>query len=264
MDIEANGIRLHYRIDGLADAPWVTFVTGIANDLTLWDGQVLPLERDFRILRYDFRGHGGSEATSGEYSLSLLTADLLALWDALEIERTHLVGLGLGGAIIQGLAADHPGRVASLMPCCCRADMTPDFAAIWPPFVEVVKQHGMEGMVERTVQRWFTEDFRIAKPDVIESVRRMIRRTDPLGYIGCIAAFLTLRFGEKIGRIRAPTLYVSGADDQLGGPPPIMQALADQVPGARHVSVPNAAHICNLQNPSGFNSVLSGFMGSVR
>jgi 3-oxoadipate enol-lactonase len=264
MAIEGNGIRIHYCIDGRADAPWVTFVTGIANDLTLWDGQVPPLERDFRILRYDFRGHGGSEATPGEYSLSLLTADLLALWDALGIERTHLVGLGLGGAIIQGLAADHPGRVASLMPCCCRADMTPDFAAIWPPFVEVVKQHGMEGMVERTVQRWFTEDFRIAKPDVIEGVRRMIRRTDPLGYIGCIAAFLTLRFGEKIGRIRAPTLYVSGADDQLGGPPPIMQALADQVPGARHVSVPDAAHICNLQNPSGFNSVLSGFMGSVR
>jgi 3-oxoadipate enol-lactonase len=264
MDIEANGIKIHYRIDGRDDAPWVTFVTGIANDLTMWDGQIQSLERDFRILRYDFRGHGGSEATLGEYSLSLLTADLLALWDALGIERTHLVGLGLGGAIIQGLAADYPGRVTSLMPCCCRADMTPEFAAIWPRFVEVVKRDGMEGMVEPTVQRWFTEDFRTANPDVIENVRRMIRRTNPLGYIGCIAAFLTLHFGDKIGRIGAPTLYVSGADDHLGGPPAIMQRLADQVPGARHVCVPNAAHICNLQNPSGFNSVLSEFIGSVR
>jgi 3-oxoadipate enol-lactonase len=230
----------------------------------MWEGQVQSLERDFRILRYDFRGHGGSEATHGEYSLSLLTADLLALWASLGIERTHLVGLGLGGAIIQGLAADHPGRVTSLMPCCCRADMTPEFAAIWPRFVEVVKREGMEGMVEPTVQRWFTEDFRAANPEVIENVRRMIRRTNPLGYTGCIAAFLTLRFGEKIGRIGAPTLYVSGADDRLGGPPAIMQQLADQVPGARHICVPNAAHICNLQNPSGFNSVLSGFIGSVR
>ena len=264
MDVEANGIRVNYRVDGDGDRPWVTFVTGIANDLTMWDGQVPALAPDLQILRYDLRGHGGTEATPGEYSLPLLTADLLALWDALGIERTHLVGLGLGGAMIQGLAADHPGRITSLIPCCCRADMTPDFAAIWPGFVEVVKLHGMEGMVEPTVQRWFTDEFRTAHPDVIEGVRKMIRGTDPLGYFGCIAAFLTLRFGDKIGRISAPTLYISGADDHLGGPRPIMQQLADTVRGARHVSVPNAAHICNLQNPAGFNSVLSGFIGSVR
>ncbi len=264
MNVETNGIKTHYRIDGREGRPWLTFVTGIANDLTMWNGQVPVLARDFRILRYDLRGHGGTEATPGEYSLQLLSADLLALWGALGIERTHLVGLGLGGALIQGLAADHPGRIASLMPCCCRADMTPTFAAIWPGFVEVVKLHGMEGMVEPTVQRWFTEEFRVAHPDVIEGVRAMIRGTNPLGYLGCIAAFLTLRFGDKIGRITAPTLYVSGADDHLGGPPSIMQQLADTVPGARHVSVPNAAHICNLQNPIGFNSVLSGFIGSIR
>jgi 3-oxoadipate enol-lactonase len=264
MHVRANGIQIHYFVDGEHDAPWVTFVTGIANDLTLWDGQVPPLARDFRTLRYDLRGHGGSEATPGEYSLPLLTADLLALWDVLGIERTHLIGLGLGGAMIQGLAADHPGRVISLMPCCCRAEMTPEFAAIWPAFVEAVKRHGMEAMVEPTVQRWFTEDFRAANPDVIDRVRSMIRATDPLGYIGCIAAFLTLHFGEKIASIASPTLYVSGADDHLGGPPAIMQELADRVPGARHVSVPNAAHICNLQNPSWFNQVLSNFILPIR
>ena len=87
----------------------------------------------------------------------------------------------------------------------------------------------------------------------------MIRGTNPIGYYGCIAAFLTLKFGDRIGNIKAPTLYISGADDHLGGPPEIMQGLADKVPGARHVSVPNAAHICNLQNPDGFNRVLTEF-----
>ena len=260
MNIDANGIKVRYRIDGREGAPWVTFVTGMANDLTMWDGQIAPLERDFRILRYDLRGHGGTQATAGDYTLPLLTADLLALWDALGVKTSHLVGLGLGGAMIQGIAADHPERILKLMPCCCRADMTPDFAAIWPRFIEVVKQHGMEGMVEPTVQRWFTADFREANPDIIEGVRRMIRGTNPLGYYGVIAAFLTLRYGDRIGRIKAPTLYVSGADDPLGGPPAIMQQLADQVPGARHVSVPNAAHICNLQNPAGFNAVLAEFL----
>ncbi len=260
MQINANGVTINYALDGKQGAPWVTFVTGIANDLTMWDGQVPPLAGDFRILRYDFRGHGGSEATSGDYFFPMLIADLLALWDALGIKQTHLVGLGLGGAMIQGLAADHPERVLKLMPVCCRADMTPDFAAMWPKFIEVVKQHGMEGMVEPTVGRWFTADFREANPAIIEGVRRMIRGTSPLGYYGAIAAFLTLNFGGRIPGIKSPTLYVSGADDHLGGPPPIMQGLADMVPGARHVSVPNAAHICNLQNPAGFNAVLTGFL----
>lgn len=260
MHVDANGIKINYRIDGREGRPWVTFVTGIANDLTMWDGQVAPLADDFRILRYDFRGHGGTTATPGDYSFPLLISDLLALWDGLGVKQTHLIGLGLGGAMIQGLAADHPERILKLMPCCCRADMTPDFAAMWPKFIEVVKQHGMEGMVEPTVQRWFTADFRDSNPEIIEGVRRMIRGTNPLGYYGCIAAFLTLKFGDRIGRIEAPTLYVSGADDHLGGPPAIMQGLADVVPGARHVSVPHAAHICNLQNPAGFNAVLTGFL----
>ena len=260
MHIKANGINIHYRIEGKEGAPWLTFITGIANDLTMWDGQVPALEKDFRILRYDLRGHGQSEATGGDYSFPLLTGDLLGLWDALDIERSSLVGLGLGGAIAIGVGINHPDRVERLVPCCCRAVMTPDFAAMWPKFVATVKQHGMEGMVEPTVQRWFTDDFKAANPQVLDNVRRMIRDTDPLGYYGCIAAFLTLEYGAGLGRISVPALFVSGADDRLGGPPEIMAGLAAAVPGARHVSVPHAAHIANIQNPDGFNAVLTDFL----
>ncbi len=260
MFAEANGIRIHYQIDGREGAPWVTFITGIANDLTMWDGQVPALADAFRILRFDQRGHGGTQATDGDYTFDTLIDDLLGLWDALGIDRSHLVGLGLGGATALGLAIDHSDRLLGLAPCCCRAEMTPDFAAIWPGFVETVNAHGMEAMVEATVQRWFTDDFKEANPDVLDAVRAQIRGTDPRGYTGCIAAFLTLDFGRRLGDIAAPTLFVSGADDHLGGPPDIMRGLARAVPGARHVSVPDAAHICNIQNPAGFNEVLSGFL----
>ena len=123
-------IRTNYRVDG-SGAQWVTFVTGIANDLSLWDGQVPALERDFRILRYDLRGHGGSEATPGDYSIELLVSDLKALLDSAKVKKTHLAGLGLGGALAQAFAIAHPDRVLRLMPCCCRARMVPDFAAMW-------------------------------------------------------------------------------------------------------------------------------------
>jgi 3-oxoadipate enol-lactonase len=260
MYAEANGIKFQYRIDGRNGAPWVTFVHGIANDITMWDGQISVLEDNFRILRFDLRGHGGTQATEGDYTFEMLIGDILGLWEALGIERSHLVGLGLGGAIAIGLGIDHSERLIRLVPCCCRAEMTPDFAAIWPGFVETVKKMGMEGMVEPTVQRWFTDDFKSANPEVLDKVRLMIRSTNPLGYYGCIAAFLTLNFRVRIHRIGVSTLFISGADDHLGGPPEIMQQLADEVPGARHVSVPHAAHICNTQNPEGFNSVLSAFL----
>jgi 3-oxoadipate enol-lactonase len=252
-------IRTNYRVDG-SGTQWVTFVTGIANDLTMWDGQVAALERGFRILRYDLRGHGGSEATAGHYSIELLVGDLLALLDQLKIQKTHLVGLGLGGAIAQAFAIEHPDRLHALVPCCCRAQMVPDFAAMWHKLRETVKQNGLEAIVEPTVQRWFSEEFKAAHPEALENVRRMIRRTTFDGYMGVTAAFLRLDVEDELHRITAPTLYVSGAEDKLGGPPDLMRRLSGMVSGAKHVSVPDAAHIANIQNPAQFNRVLVDFL----
>ena len=238
----------------------MTFVTGIANDLTLWDAQVAALESDFRILRYDLRGHGGSEGTPGDYSIDALVEDLRTLLETRGIPRTHLVGLGLGGAIAQAFAITHSKRVASLMPCCCRAQMVPEFAAMWHKLRDTVRQNGLESIVEPTVQRWFSAEFKAAHPEVLEKIRKMIRGTSQEGYLGVTGAFLELSVEDKLPQIKCPTLYVSGAEDHLGGPPDLMQKLSEKVNGARHVSVPNAAHIANIQNPEGFNQVLRGFL----
>jgi 3-oxoadipate enol-lactonase len=252
-------LKTHHRIDGAA-GPWVTFVTGIANDLTMWDGQLPALERDFRVLRYDLRGHGGSESAPGDYTIDILVRDLRTLLDEVQVKKTHLVGLGLGGAITQAFAIAHPERVERLMPCCCRARMVPDFAAMWHRLRETVQKDDLETIVEPTVQRWFSEDFKAAHPEVLEKVRKMIRGTSTEGYLGVTAAFLGLDVEDKLSSIRAATLYVSGANDHLGGPPELMKGLAGKVKGARHVSVPNAAHIANIQNPAGFNRVLEEFL----
>lgn len=252
-------MRTNHRIDG-AGHRWVTFVTGIANDLGMWDGQLPALERDFRILRYDLRGHGGSESSAGPYSIRLLVEDLKALLDSQSVRKTSLVGLGLGGAIAQAFAIEHPGRLEALVPCCCRARMVPDFAAMWHKLRGTVQQSGLESIVEPTVQRWFSEDFKAAHPEVLDKIRKMIRRTTSEGYLGVSAAFLGLDVEDRLHEIRAPALYVSGAEDKLGGPPALMENLSKKINGARHVSVPNAAHIANIQNPEGFNRVLREFL----
>ncbi len=252
-------MKSHYRIDGRGDRA-VTFVTGIANDLSMWDGQVPALERDFKVLRYDLRGHGGTPATKPPYTIAQLVQDLAGLWDKLGIRKTHLVGLGLGGGIVQAAAVEHGERLISLMPVCCRAKMVPEFAAMWHGLVAKVEKDGVESIVEQTAQRWFSDEFKARNPQVLDSVRTMIRRTSLDGYLGCVQAFLGLDVEKDLGKIRVPTHYLSGADDKLGGPPALMAGLAAKVPGARHASIPNAAHIANIQNPAGFNAAVVGFL----
>src|SRR5687767_5880708 len=258
--VDTNGIKIEYRFDGKEGAPYITFVTGIANDLTMWDAQVAALGKDYRTLRYDLRGHGDTQATEGDYSMELLVRDLTGLLTELNIQKTHLVGLGLGGAIVQAFAAENSHRVNALVPCCCRAKMVPEFAAMWQKLREAVAKDGVEVIVEPTTQRWFSDEFKAANPQVLQNVRNMTRGTTTLGYLGVTAAFLGLDIEEKLPQIKAPTLYISGAEDKLGGPPDLMEKLAKKVPGAQHRSVEKAAHIANIQNPARFNTVLGDFL----
>ena len=258
--VDTNGIKIEYRFDGKEGAPYITFVTGIANDLTMWDAQVETLGKEYRTLRYDLRGHGDSLATEGDYSMELLVRDLAGLLSELNIQKTHLVGLGLGGAIVQAFAIEQPQRVHALFPCCCRAKMVPEFAEMWRKLREAVASEGVEVIVEPTVQRWFSDEFKAANPKVLQDVRNMIRATTTLGYLGVTAAFLGLNLEDKLPQIKAPTLYLSGAEDKVGGPPALMAELAKKVPRAQHHSVPKAAHIANIQNPAGFNREVGDFL----
>ena len=258
--VDCNGIKIEYRVDGKEGAPYITFVTGIANDLTMWDEQVKTLGKDYRTLRYDLRGHGDTQATEGDYSMELLVRDLTGLLDELNIQKTHLVGLGLGGAIVQRFAMENSQRVNRLVPCCCRAKMVPEFAAMWHKLREQVAQDGVEVIVEPTVQRWFSDEFKAANPQVLQNVRNMIRGCTTNGYLGVTAAFLSLDLEDRLREIKAPTLYLSGAEDQVGGPPALMAELAKKVPGAQHRSVAKAAHIANIQNPAGFSKEVGDFL----
>jgi 3-oxoadipate enol-lactonase len=252
-------MKINHRVDG-ERGPWVTLVTGIANDTTMWNAQMPALTPHFRVLRYDLRGQGGSEATPAPYSISLLVDDLARLWREVGVQKTHLVGLGLGGGIVQAAAVAHGDRLISLMPVCCRAKMVPEFAAMWHGLIDKVKKDGVESIVEQTAQRWFSDDFKARNPGVLDEVRAMIRRTTLDGYLGCVGAFLGMDVERDLGRIRVPTHYLSGAEDKVGGPPALMAGLAAKVPGARHTSVPGAAHIANIQNPAGFNKLVVDFL----
>jgi 3-oxoadipate enol-lactonase len=255
-----NGINVHYVIDGNANKPWLTMVTGITNDTTMWDGQIEILQDDFHILRYDLRGQGKSSGTKGPYKIELLCEDLLALWDHLKIKKSHLMGLGLGGSICIVMGIKHSDRILKLIPCCCRAKMVPGFAAMWHGLLDQVKRNGIESIVENTAQRWFSDSFKAKYPEKLEAVREMIRGTSSDGYHGVVSAFINLDVENDLDKIKVPTMLMGGAEDKVGGPEEIMREITAKIPGAIYQPVPSAAHIANLQNPEGFNQILYQFL----
>ena len=257
-------IGLNYRIDGPDGAPWITFTTGMTNDLTMWDAHVEALAGTHRLLRFDTRGHGDSEATPPPYALDTLIGDILGLWDVLEIERSTLVGIGLGGVVAIGLALEHADRLDALVPVACRSEPVPQYRAIWPPMIERAKAGGIAAIAETTAERWFPEAFRAANPEVMEKIRRMILKTSLDGYLGCIAALLTMDYTAGLPRIALPALLVSGAEDRAGAPPEVMQAMAESMPDARHVSLPGAGHICTVANPGAFDRALVAFLNEAQ
>ena len=260
MRIESNGIMINCAVDGPEGAPWVTFVTGMTNDVTMWDDHVPALSRDWRLLRLDSRGHGLSDATPPPYSFPMLVGDVVGAWDALGIERSHLVGIGLGGMTAIATALAHPERVGALVPAACRVELVPEYSGIWAAMIEKSAAGGIAAIADITAGRWFPEAWREANPERMKDVREMILRTSLDGYHGCIRALLTVGFGDRLGELAMPALFVSGALDAVGGPPAVMEEQARAVQDGRHVSLPGAGHICNMANPRAFEDALGGFL----
>ncbi len=259
MRIRANGVDINYRLDGPADAPVVTMSHSLAANLAMWEPQARALSDRYRVLRYDTRGHGQSEATDGPYTLEMLSEDAYALLGALGIERTHFVGLSLGGMLGQRLALDHPEVVESLALCDTSSRVPPEMASNWDVRIDLARSQGMEPLVEGTLERWFTEAFRGARPDVVATVAEMIRTTAVAGYAGCCDAVKTLNLIDSISAIGAPTLVIVGADDQ-GTPVAASEAIRDRIPGAKLVVLEDAAHLSNLEQEAAFTAALAQFI----
>ena len=258
-NILVNGLELNYVVDGPEGAPWITFITGITNDTTMWDDNISALSRDFHLLRLDTRGHGASETARGPYSFDQLTGDVAGVLNKLGIDNTHVVGIGLGGMTSIALALRFPQIVSSIVPTACRAELVSEYEAIWPPMVEMSAQGGIEAIVDITADRWFPENFRTSNPEQMSKVKTMIKRTTLNGYHGCIQALLTVGFGARLSELNMPALFISGDEDLLGGPATVMQKMAQAVPNGGHISLPDAGHICNIANPAAFNLSLLKF-----
>jgi len=173
MKVRSNGVTFNCVVEGPEGAPWVTLSHALANNLTLWDEIAAALSDRFRVLRYDQRGHGESEAVPGPYSFPMLLDDVIGIWDELGVDKSHWIGLSIGGMIGYGLGIHHPERLRSIIACDSRPDAPPDYAAYFQSRIDKARDKGMEGVVESTIERWFTPETRERKDPVLDRVRQM-------------------------------------------------------------------------------------------
>jgi 3-oxoadipate enol-lactonase len=252
-----DGIKINYEVVGRADGPPLVFSNSLGTNLHMWDGQAeAATSVGFRVIRYDQRGHGKSDAPSGDYTLERLGEDVIDLLAALKIEQTAFCGLSMGGMTGIWLARNHPGRFTRMAQCNTAVFMPP--RDLWDGRIKSVNEGGMEGVVEGVVERWFTPRFRQADPGETARIRAMILSTKPAGYAGCCAALRDMDQRDGLGTIVAPTLVVIGAQD-VATPPARGEYIAERIPGAQK-AVLDAAHLSNVERRGDFNRVVLGFL----
>ena len=259
MNIRINGHSMHYELTGPAKAPVVALSHSLASSTVMWEPQAAALEKSFRLLRYDTRGHGESEATPAPYSFELLAADFAGLLDALGIGRARFVGLSMGGMIGQALGILHPDRLEGLCLCDTSSRTTSEGAKAWRDRLAVVRKEGLAAQAEPTLGRWFTEGFLKANPPIVRRIREQFLRTPVEGYAGCAEAIIGLDFQDRLQAIRVPTLVVVGEEDP-GTPVAAARAIQERIPGAKLEIIPGGRHLPNAEKPEAFNAALLGFL----
>jgi len=258
--VSLGSITLNACVDGPDGAPWIVLGNSLGADLSMWQPQMALLTTAYRVLRYDTRGHGASDAPPGPYSFDDLTGDVIGLMDHFEIAEAAVMGLSMGAMTGIGLALRYPARIGRMVLADGRADAPEPFRAMWDDRIARVSAGGLEAIAEGTLATWFTEDWRRANPAALASVRQMVLGNSAQGYVGCCRALQGLDYLRDLGRMRSPALYVVGAQD-MGATPAVMQEMADATPGATLAVIPGAAHVSNINAPDAFNAAVAPFLG---
>jgi 3-oxoadipate enol-lactonase len=249
-----GAVAVSYTVDGAADAPVVVLSNSLGATRGMWDPQVPALAERYRVVTYDTRGHGESPAPAGPYSLDDLVDDLVALLEEVGAERAHVAGLSLGGMTAMRLAAREPRRVDRLALLCTSARPDPQ------PFLDravAVRSGGTAPLAPTVATRWITPRFAAENPDLLARLEAMIAGSDDEGYAACCEVVAAVDLREDLGRISAPTLVVSGAEDPAL-PPPHQQVIADGIPGAELLTVSPGAHLANLERTLEVTGALLG------
>ena len=257
MKKQIGDIEVFYTIEG--QGPWLTLSHSLACNTGMWDAQAALLSKDFTVLRYDTRGHGQTTATPGPYSLEQLANDAYGLLSGLGVTQTHWMGISLGGMIGQTIALKYPTLFTSLMLVDTTSRRPDNAQAMWDSRIAIAKSEGMAGLVQSTLERWFTEPFRVNNAQTIRPIADGILSTSVDGFSGCCSAIATINTLDRLHEIKCPALVIVGAQDH-GTPPAMAKLIHEHLPNSEYLVIDDAAHIANVEQPEIFNRAVQKFL----
>jgi 3-oxoadipate enol-lactonase len=206
----------------------------------------------------DMRGHGQS-AVNKAADFSVLAGDVVGLLDHLGIDRTHFIGLSIGGMIGQQMAISHGDRLKALVLCDTTSAIPPENAPMFEQRAATARAQGMQPLVEPTVERWFTAGYLNDHADRVKPVADMVAATPVEGYAHGCEAIIKLNMTAQLSSITTPTLVVVGADDP-GTPVAASRVIHEAISGSELCVIDDASHFCNWQQPAVFNEAVTGFL----
>ena len=254
--IQSNGCPIYVEVEGAETKPVLMLSNSLGTTLNMWDPQMKALTQHFRVVRYDRRGHGKSGVPAGPYNMEMLGRDVLAILDALKIEKINWCGLSMGGMVGMWLGANAPERINRLILSNTSAYMPNK--DIWNDRISTVREKGLAAIVSGNMERWFTTDFRDREPKTVAWITEMFLTTKPQGYIACGEAVRDMDHRDLLKSIKAPTLVIAGRHD----PATTVEAaefIAGRIPGAR-LTVLEAAHIANVEQADAYTDAMIGFL----
>jgi 3-oxoadipate enol-lactonase len=244
----SDPVAINYQIMGPEAAPVVVLSNSLGTTTKLWDAQAPVLAREFRVVRYDLRGHGRSPLAPGPGpgDIADLGGDLLALLDRLGVGRAHLCGVSIGGMTSMWMAANAPERVGRMVVCCSSAKF-PD-PRTWAERAAAVRAHGLDPLADAGLARWFTPGWLARNLERAAAMRAMLCGQPPEGYATLCEVLERMDLRPSLPRIQAPTLVIVGADDPTT-PLEHGKVIASGIPDARLSVVDDAAHLAVIEQP---------------
>lgn len=256
--VTGDGCRIAWRYDGPAGAPVLLLSNSLGTDMGMWEPQMAAWTQTFRVLRYDQRGHGASDAPAGAYSLDRLGRDVVELLDTLNPGPVDFCGLSLGGMTGQWLGIREPQHLRRLVLANTSSFMGPP--ANWDARIALVRSEGIAPLAQASLDRWFTPDFLAEGSAAIDGIARMLQAGNPQGYAGCCAAIRDMDMRRTVSLIDRPTLVIGGTRDPAT-PPPHSEALAGAIAASQLVML-EAAHLSNVERPDTFARAVLDFLTS--
>jgi 3-oxoadipate enol-lactonase len=252
-----NSVRLHYAESGDPDGVPLVFSNSLGTDFRVWDRLLPLLPPGLRLVRYDMRGHGLSDAPEGEYFMGDLVGEAAGLMDRLGLKGAVFVGLSIGGVVAQGLAAERPDLLRAMVLSNTAAKIgTPDS---WGQRVATVRAEGIASIADGILGLWFSKKFHETRADELAGWRHMLTRTPVAGYCGCCAALAETDLRDSTAGLTLPTLVLAGSEDG-STPPDLVRETADSIAAARFEVIRGAGHIPCVEQPERMAALIEGFL----